>query len=306
MPARLCRDAGAYGLNQVLARKAAQVDLGRRVQAGLETPICRHAYAVAAAAEPVGHGPYETHASFPAGRLVQLGDALATRSHKFRHGRENLVCRDETPLWPAGTLPHPHELDEAHGEVTVARKLGQGPQLVIVHAADEHTVDLGVGKACVVGRLKAGQRVSKRSATRDGLVARGVERIQAHVEAREPRTPQAGRNGREQRGVGGHVHFVDARHGCDHAHQINDATSHQGFSARETHLAHTQRCRRSYNVAHLLEGEDVGVREHGHAVIWHAVYAAAVTAVGHREAQVAYVASKLIAHVTRLRSLRYP
>ena len=210
------------------------------MQARLETPVRRHAYAIAAAAEPVGHGPDETHVALPSRRVVELRDALAAHRRKLRHGREDLVCRDKASPGPVGALPHAHELDEAHGEVAVARKLGQRSQLVVIHAADKHAVNLGVGEACGVGRLEAGKCVRKRAAPRDGLVARGIKRVQAHVKAREPRGTQVASNGREQRGVGSHVHLVDARHRGNHAHKVNNAAPHQGLPTRKAHLAHSQ------------------------------------------------------------------
>jgi hypothetical protein len=92
---------------------------------------------------------------------------------------------------------------------------------------------------------------------------------------------------RQQHAVGGQGDVAQRRLLRQHAHQHVEVLAHERLTAGQPHLFHAEVDEGVDQPTGLLEVEDVPARQPDVVLLWHAVGAPQVAAVGDRDAQVA-------------------
>src|SRR6266403_1481179 len=116
---------------------------------------------------------------------------------------------DEIP-GPVAVGIEGHEFDKAHDDTTVAGKLREGFDLVVVESAHEDSVHFGGREARFLGGFDAVHDLGERFSTSDVFESGGIERIEADVDATETGGDQAVAAFGEEVAVGGHGEIFDA------------------------------------------------------------------------------------------------
>ena len=132
-----------------------------------------------------------------------------------------------------------------------------------------------------------GQHLVELAPARDRAELVRVERVERDVDALHAAVGELGGVFRQLRAVGGQRQLVEpvAEMARERAHQGHDAAPHQRLAAGEAQLAHAARDERAAQPVEFLEREQVLLRQERH-VLRHAVDAAEIAAVGHRDAQI--------------------
>mmetsp|Transcript_11889 Transcript_11889/g.31423 ORF Transcript_11889/g.31423 Transcript_11889/m.31423 type:complete len:310 (+) Transcript_11889:188-1117(+) len=180
-----------------------------------ELPVRGQADAVAAAAEGVGHAGDDADAAAPARdppevrhvvggvrRLAVHRDA-ARLGVSLHHG-DDLCLRDELVRAPP-VLVERHELQEAHLYGQVLGQVHERPHLVLVHALEEHAVELQVEVLLprhLVHHLYDAGVPLQRPAREQGELRRD-ERVQAQVDVAQAGGSELRQELREAHAVGG-------------------------------------------------------------------------------------------------------
>ena len=167
----------------------------------------------------------------------------------------------------------------------LASETRQRQHLVLREAAHADRVDL---HRLEPGRLR---RVDARDDPLEPAAARHlpetvrVERVEADVDAPQPRVPERLRLLGQQQAVRRQADVADAVDLADHAHEHGQVAAHERLTARQPNLVHAQRGRHRDEVGDLLEAEQLAPIEKCH-LLRHAIGAAEVAAIGHADAQV--------------------
>ena len=176
---------------------------------------------------------------------------------------------------------------------------GQGREvgdLVIVEAPNEDGIQFQMVKACVLCRLDAGKHIRERSQPGHGGKSVRPQGVHADIQPVHARFPQRGGQFRQQGTVGGEAQLLKARDGPQHAAQFHDAPAHQRLPAGEADLLHAAAYRRTGDLLQLFEGEDILMGLLGHSLGRHAVPAAVVAPIRHRQAQIVDLPPAAVAH----------
>ena len=218
------------------------------------------------------------------------------RSRRGRRERpEHLLARDDAVARPARRAADVHVLDEADLGAPFLRALDERDELVVVDAADHDGVDL---ERCEPGPrrgLDAAQHARQLVEARELLEPLGPQRVEADRDPVEARRAQGGRVLLEQHAVGRHREVAAAT-----ACRRGSRTS-AGRSWRTSGSPPVSRMRSDAEGAEdvgepadLLELEQVRARQPDVLLLGHAVVAAQVAPVRHREAQVAERAAEAV------------
>ena len=121
-----------------------------------------------------------------------------------------------------------------------APELEQRHQLVVVHAADHHRVDLESGEERC-GRRDARAHAVQLVVARQGAEAVGVQRVEAHGQPVQPGGLQRLGVRREQNAVGRHGEIADAGSPRQPRDQVRDVAPQQRFAAGQPDLVHAER-----------------------------------------------------------------
>ncbi len=182
--------------------------------------------------------------------------------------------------------------------------LQQRRHRVVVAAAAHHRVDLD---RCQAGVERGGDAVEHlleaaeaAAHVREHL---GVERVEAHRDAPQAVALQFRGVLGEQHPVGGEREIVDALDHRQLADQFREPRTQQRFAPGETQLAHAERGRGTRHAHDFLEAEPLAGAQEAIAVVEglprHAVRAAEIAAVHHREAQVVHRPAEPVARARR-------
>ena len=209
--------------------------------------------------------------------------------------RLNLRAGQDLVHAPAVGVAHVHVFDEAQFDPSVEKVPGHGDNLVVVHALLNHHVDLDRGQPHPQGCIDAVQHLAHGDLAVAHAAKGGViQRVQADGDALKAGVLQGLNPGPQQGAVGGERQlgrgaFCRAQR-CQPGNEVIEVLAHQGLSARQTQFAHTQLQKESACPFDFFEGEQGLVR---HEAVpgaidlpGHAIAAAEVAAVGHRDAQI--------------------
>ena len=169
---------------------------------------------------------------------------------------------------------------------------------ILVHAADDHGIDLHRIEASIECRMDARKCIVQVSTAGECAISGGVERIERDVHARKPCCLQLACEAWQENTIGGDRHIFDALDILASADQVLRSFTHERLAAREAQVLDAATCSHFHHTHDLFEGEDLIMFAGFNACFGHAVYAAQITPVGERDAQVIYVASKAIFHRT--------
>ena len=135
--------------------------------------------------------------------------------------------------------------------------------------------------------IDPGQHLVELAPARDRAELVRVERVERDVDALHAAVGELGGVFRQLRAVGGERQLVEpvAEMARERAHQGHDGAPHQRLAAGQPQLAHAARDERAAQPVELFEREQVLLRQERH-VLRHAVDAAEIAAVGHRDAQI--------------------
>ena len=166
---------------------------------------------------------------------------------------------------------------------------------VFIDALERHGVDLHLqtgGKR----RVNAGQHLVEIAPARDGAELVGIQRVERNIDALDAVRLELGGVFFQLRGVGGEREFLEgpAREMArQRRNQRHDAAPHQRLAAGQAQLAHALGDERAAQPVEFLQAEQVGLRQERH-VLRHAIDAAEIAAVGHRNAQIGDGAMKRV------------
>ena len=185
-------------------------------------------------------------------------------------------------------LAERHHLDQRQIHAAAMRPFDQPRKFVLVDALERDRVDLDLQAGGLRG-VDAGEHLVQRPPARDGAEFLGIERVERDVDA-----PDAGRALSSSAYLASceplvvERQFVE-RAGAQMARQRgderHDAAAHQRLAAGEAQFAHAARDEGRAQPVELLQREHIGLRQKGH-VFRHAIDAAEIAAVGHRDAQI--------------------
>ena len=160
-------------------------------------------------------------------------------------------------------------------------------QLVLVDALERDGVDLDPEPGLDRG-VDAVHHLGEAAPAGDLRELRGVEGVERDVDPPDAAVGELGREAAELAAVGGQRQLLEraglevARHGAEEGH---DALADQRLAAGDPELLDTEADEGRAEPVELLERQQLGLGQELH-VLGHAVDAAEVAAVGHRDAQV--------------------
>ena len=169
---------------------------------------------------------------------------------------------------------------------------------ILVHAADDHGIDLHRIEASIERRMDARKRIVQVSAAGERAIGVWVERIERDVHARKPCCLQFACKAGQENAIGGDRHIFDALDVLASADQVLRSFAHERLATREAQMLDAASCSYFHHAHDLFEGEDLVMFAGFNACFGHAVYAAQIAPIGERDAQVVYVASKAVFHRT--------
>jgi hypothetical protein len=123
-----------------------------------------------------------------------------------------------------------------------------------------------------------------------------VERVDVDVDALEPRLDQRPRQPRQQDRVGGHRQVAHAVERADPGHDLDQVGAQRRLAAGQPELAEADSERRPGDQLDLLRGQKLRRRDEREPAQRHAVDAAQVAVVDHRESQVVDLAAEAVPH----------
>jgi hypothetical protein len=199
--------------------------------------------------------------------------------------REDLLRGHHLLARPDVVAVERHELDVADLPGPGPRHAGEVDDLVVVHPAHHHHVDLERPEPGGVGRLDPLPRLAEAVAPRDVDELLPAERVEADVEPPEARLAERTGELREQDPVRRHRQVLHPRGRRDEPDQVRQVPARGGLAAGEAEVRDPERHGHPDDPADLLEGQDLRLG-HPLGLRRHAVDAAEVAPVGDREAQV--------------------
>ena len=190
-----------------------------------------------------------------------------------------------------------HQLDKAHVQGRAAPgQLGQGDPLAAVLPGG-YAIHLYFQARGIPGGLQSGQGPGQLVPAGDGLIYLGLPGIQADVHPVQSRLHQTGQLVGEQNSIGGQPHPTNPWDGLQSRHQVRQVPADQGLAPGDTHPVDAQSGQRPDDLQHLLVGQYLVMGHRSHALLRHAIAAAQVAPVRHRQAQIVDVSSPAVGHV---------
>ncbi len=207
---------------------------------------------------------------------------------------EHFEARDHAVARPAGGAADVHVLDEADLGAPRLRPLDERDELVVVDAADHDRVDLERCEAGPRRGLDAAQHARQLVEAGELLEPVGPQRVEADRDPVEARRAQGGRVLLEQHAVGRHREVVQPRLAGEDLDERGQVVAHERLAARQADAVDAERAEDVGEPADLFELEQVRAGKPHVVLLGHAVVAAQVAAVRHREAEVAERAAEAV------------
>ena len=229
-------------------------------------------------------------------QAVQLRDAAAARGTQLRHAGEDLLRGQKALRRPRRAHAHRHQLDEPHLPRLFCRQANKVADLIVIHAAEQHAVELDVLEARALRRLDAAQRVFQLACARDLAVALRSERIKTDVQPVHAGCLQRRSQLFQPRAVRGQAKLLDPGDCAQHGAQLYDPAPDQRLAAGHAELRHAERRGGRREVPQLLKGAQLLVSALADALLRHAVAAAKVAKLRHRQPQITDIPAKCIFH----------
>ena len=199
------------------------------------------------------------------------------------HHRQRQILIDPALI----DLAERHHLDQGQIHAASVRPLDQTREFVFVDALERYRVDLDLEARFLRG-VDAGEYLAERSPTGNGAEFIGVERIERHVDPTHAVRLDLLRIFPELRAVGGERQLLEAagaQVARQRGEQRHDFAADQWLAAGEAKLSHAARNERRAKPIEFLERKQVDLRKEGH-VLCHAIDAAEIATIGHRDAQI--------------------
>ena len=198
-----------------------------------------------------------------------------------------------------------HEFDEAQDVAAPLEKARHVDDALIIGAALHHHVDLDRLQSYPIGFLDALEHFAHRKVDVVHRPEYGVvERIQADCDALQSRVLQCLRFLFQQGGVGGQCQ-IKARFPGEHFNEPFQLPSHQRFASRDADLLDSMAGEHLHQAVDFVEAQQLGAFQELEVpavhFLGHAVGAAEVAAVRHRDAQVAQRPPARIRELRRFR-----
>jgi hypothetical protein len=286
------------------AQRLLHVELVVVQQAQVELAVGGEAHAVAGAAVGLAHGRDEADHAAPvreAEVLRLVGGAL---------GRQRLE-RAELALDPAPRLgggdelrerhvrrlaaSERHQLDEPDVPVAFERAAREVHDDRIVVIAGHGAIDLDRDEARLDRGRDAGLHLLDRGEAHQLLEPLGIERVKVDVEPLQARLAQRRGEAREQDSVGGHRHVAHTGDRRDAPGDLDDLGAQRRLAPGEAELPEADGHRGAHHRLDLPRGQKLGRGDEAQPPQRHAVDAAQVAVVDHREAQVVDLAGEAVA-----------
>src|SRR5258708_1810697 len=180
-----------------------------------------------------------------------------------------------------------HELDEPHLIALAARELRELDDLVIVAVLHHHHVQLDGPQARLFRGLDAVHRAAELVAASHLVETLHVQRVERDVYPLEARLLEQPGLLAQQHAVGRHRDVERRVDRVDHADELLELDAHQWLAARDADRAHAVALDEDARQPRdLLVSQDVFALQPLEAFRGHAVDAAEVAAVGHRDPEV--------------------
>ena len=155
---------------------------------------------------------------------------------------------------------------------------------ILVHAADDHGVDLHRSEASIERRMDARKCIVQVSTAGERAIGVCVERIERDVHTRKPCCLQLACEAWQENAIGGDRHIFDALDVLASADQVLRSFTHERLAAREAQVLDAASRSHFHYLYDLFEGEDLVMFAGFNACFGHTVYAAQITPVGERDA----------------------
>ena len=278
----------------------------RREETGEQLALGRESRPGAGAAERRGHR--RDHADLaPAVAVAEAIRDLArvVRLQRLeREGRiderDDLRARHDVVQPPAVCRPDVHVLDVAQDEARVARPARHRDDRGLVDAAPDHHVDLDRRQAGGAGGRDPVEHPGQGHVdAAHGAEDRVVEGVEADRDPVQPGVGERGGQRPERRSVGGKR---EVSHALDHgqlADQVRQVPAHRRLAPGDPELLHAETDEDAGQPRDLLVAQDLGSRQEREVAAedlrGHAVGAAEVAAVGHRDPEVTRKAAQPVA-----------
>ena len=195
-----------------------------------------------------------------------------------------------------GDVTERHGFDHRKIEAAFTAPCEQGWQFAIVHAAHRDRVDAH-GEAGAARGVDAAHDLVEFVAPGQLCKACRIERVEADVDTADTGGCQIVGQFGQQRAIGRQCDFVQPVFAqiCEAGDEIDDALADERFAASEADTLYAAADEVEGEAFDFVESEQIPARHELH-VLGHAVGAAQVAAVRHREADVVDPASKCIVH----------
>ena len=170
---------------------------------------------------------------------------------------QNLPTGDDQPFLPGTAGIQRHEFDEAQAQILFCRETDQIRDLVVVHPADDHRIDLHRMETQFPGQADSRENTFQPVPPGHPSEVVPVQRVHAEADPVQPGLAQGGGLGSEQRPVGGHGQVADAGNLRQRSNQLVHSVPQQGLTAGDADLLDPQADGNSDHPGDLLETEDL-------------------------------------------------
>src|SRR5215208_5310938 len=218
----------------------------------------------------------------PAAALVEVLEGVALREPR-PHERQRQELVDALRL----DLAERHDLDQRHVHAAAMRPFEEARDLVVVEILQRDGVDLDP-QAGGPRRVDALHDLAEIAPAGDAAELLRIERVEGDVDALNAVRRELAGKARELRAVRRQRQLVEGAGGevpRQPGEERYDIAPHERLAAGEAQLAHPALDEDAADAVELLERQEVALRQEGH-VLGHAVEAAEIAAVGHRDAQI--------------------
>jgi len=233
---------------------------------------------------------------------IVLGGPVASRRSTVRSERadrgdplQDLVARHDVLPGQLSHVTDGHQFDETHVPGTLNRQAREVLDFVVVRAAQHDDVDLDRRETRCLGRDRSRDRVEAKVTSCDRRDSLGTQRVRAHVHAIEASLPKRPRHLRELRAVGRQRDVLDFRNGLELANQRLEIGTDGRLTAGDSKASQAQRRQLPDDFGDLLVRQDLGLRQPLQPFLRHAIHAAEVAPIRHRDTQVLDAPSPLVA-----------
>ncbi len=179
-----------------------------------------------------------------------------------------------------------HHFDKAHGNGTIARHFREGLHFIVVLAAHHDAVQFDRTEARGKCGVDAVEHALQARPARDRFETIFAQRVERDVRAREARIDQASYLFGQEQTVGRERDVIDAGDRGDHRNQALEIFADQRLTAGEANAPDANLGRGAHDLGDFLIGEDLALVDPRQALFGHAVDAAQIAAVRHRDAEI--------------------